>query len=297
MNTSKNALFPRSLRQSRARILIYHLYTAVLCAVLPRAHEKITIFKGIHMLLKNPINKIIFFLLMLVSASASATSGHKLLHMDVDLSNQTSLQKGARTFVNYCMGCHSAAYMRYNRMGKDLGISDDVLKKNLMFGTSKVGDTMKSAMRKEDAIKFFGVAPPDLSVIARARGADWLYSYFKSFYIDESRPFGVNNLTFKDVGMPDVLGQLQGMQRLNEPEHTDGAHHSPGYEDLELITPGTQSEEEYDQTVRDLVNFLVYLGEPIKLKRAKIGVWVILYLLVFLAVAYMLKKEYWRDVH
>ena len=345
MNTSKNALFPRSLRQSRAHKNVWNVFGQLCCsksknqgwflsnphslikvtpatrhipvarpsgqpvavqncsrqfclrAVLPRTHEKITIFKGIHMLLKNPINKIIFFLLMMVSIGAHATGGHKLMHMEIDLSNKTSLQKGARTFVNYCLSCHSAAYMRYNRMGKDLGITDAVLKTNFIFGDKKVGDTMTVAMNKKDAEKFFGVTPPDLSVIARSRGADWLYTYFKTFYIDESRPFGVNNLAFKDVGMPHVLWSLQGMQRLNKHEATDGVHHSPGYEDLQLVTPGSQSEEEYDQTVRDLVNFLVYLGEPIKMKRTRIGVWVMLYLLVFLAVAYMLKKEYWRDVH
>ncbi len=239
----------------------------------------------------------VFVLLMMISANALANSGAKLLHMDVDLSNRTSLQRGAKTFVNYCLSCHSAAYMRYNRIGKDLGISDGVLKSNFMFGTDKVGDTMKIAMRQSDADSFFGVVPPDLSVIARSRGADWLYSYFKTFYVDDSRPLGVNNLTFKDVGMPHVLWELQGMQRLNAPEHNAGGHHFATYEDLELINHGSQTEEEYDQTVRDLVNFLVYLGEPIKLKRAKIGVWVILYLFVFMIIAYMLKKEYWRDVH
>jgi ubiquinol-cytochrome c reductase cytochrome c1 subunit len=156
---------------------------------------------------------------------------------------------------------------------------------------------MKIAMREPDADSFFGVVPPDLSVIARSRGADWLYSYFKTFYVDESRPFGVNNLTFKDVGMPHVLWQLQGMQRLTEMEQHDGAHHVSTYEDLELISHGSQTEDEYDQTVRDLVNFLVYLGEPIKLKRSKIGVWVLLYLFVFMIITYLLKKEYWRDVH
>ena len=235
---------------------------------------------------------------MLVSVNVSATGGSKLLHMKVDLSNQTSLQRGARTFVNYCLSCHSAAYMRYNRMGKDLGISDDVLKANFMFGTEKVGDTMTVSMRNANAIKFFGgVAPPDLSVTARSRGSDWLYTYFKTFYLDESRPYNVNNLAFKDVGMPHVLWRLQGIQHLIHTGHNEGVHHSPGYEDLELIVPGTQTEEEYDQTVRDLVNFMVYLGEPIKLKRTRIGVWVMLYLFVFLIVAYLLKKEYWRDVH
>ncbi|MBL1142914.1 MAG: cytochrome c1 [Proteobacteria bacterium] len=242
-------------------------------------------------------NKIVFILLMMISAGASAAGGAKLMHMEVDLSDQASLQRGAKTFVNYCLSCHSAAYMRYNRMGEDLGISDDVLKANFMFGTDKVGDTMEIAMSPEDADSFFGVTPPDLSVIARSRGADWLYSYFKTFYVDESRPFGVNNLTFKDVGMPHVLWQLQGMQRLTKREHHDGAHHAPGYEDLESISYGSQNEDEYDRTVRDLVNFMVYLGEPIKLKRVSIGIWVMLYLFVLTIVTYLLKKEYWRDVH
>ncbi len=243
------------------------------------------------------LHNLVFILSMMVSVSVSAAGGAKLMHMEVDLSNQTSLQRGAKTFVNYCLSCHSAAFMRYNRMGKDLGISEDVLKKNFMFGTDKVGDTMKIAMRESDADRFFGVTPPDLSVIARSRGADWLYSYFKTFYVDESRPFGVNNLTFKDVGMPHVFWQLQGVQRLTETDSHDGAHHIPTYEDLELISHGTQTEDEYDQTVRDLVNFLVYLGEPIKLKRTKIGVWVMLYLFVFMIITYLLKKEYWRDIH
>jgi len=297
MSTSKNALFSRLQRQSRARILMYCTYTAVLRAVLSCTHKKITIFNGTHMRNQNWINKITFLLLIMVSVSVSAAGGSKLMHMDVDLSNQASLQRGARIFVNYCLSCHSAAYMRFNRMGEDLGISEKILKTNLMFGTDKVGETMTISMRKSDALEFFGVTPPDLSVIARARGADWLYSYFKTFYIDDSRPLGVNNLTFKDVGMPHVLWQLQGRQRLLHKETDDGTHHSPSYKDLEIISPGTQTEEEYDQTVQELVNFMVYLGEPIKLKRSKIGVWVMLYLFVFLIIAYMLKKEYWRDVH
>lgn len=244
------------------------------------------------------LHKILFILSMMVSVNVAATGGSKLMHMDVDLSNETSLQRGAKTFVNYCLSCHSAAYMRYNRMGEDLGISDDVLKSNFIFGTDKVGDTMKIAMRASDAENHFGVSPPDLSVIARSRNPDWLYSYFKTFYVDDSRPFGVNNLTFKDVGMPHVLWDLQGMQRLTQSDHDNGArHHAPTYDDLELITPGLQTEEEYDRTVRDLVNFLVYVGEPIKLKRAKIGVWVMLYLFILMIITCLLKQEYWRDIH
>jgi ubiquinol-cytochrome c reductase cytochrome c1 subunit len=243
------------------------------------------------------LKKTAFILLMVITISASAAGGGPLMHMEVDLSDQTSLQRGAKIFVNYCLSCHSAAYMRYNRMGKDLGISEDVLKSNFMFGTDKVGSTMNIAMKKEDAEKFFGVAPPDLSVIARSRGADWLYSYFKTFYVDESRPFGVNNLQFPDVGMPNVLWQLQGTRRLTHTDHDDNAHHAPTYDELETISSGTQTEEEFDRTVRDLVNYLVYLGEPIKLKRTKIGFWVLVYLFVFMIITYLLKKEYWRDVH
>ena len=241
--------------------------------------------------------KLMFIFLVVFSVNISAAVGAKLMHMEVDLSNQESLQRGARTFVNYCLSCHAAAYMRYNRMGQDLGISEDVLKANFMFGTDKVGETMTIAMTKSDSLSFFGVSPPDLSVIARARGADWLYSYFKTFYVDKSRPFGVNNLTFKDVGMPHVLWELQGAQQLSLIESEGGVNHSPTYDDLEIITPGIQSEEKYDQTIRDLVNFMVYLGEPIKLKRGKIGFWVLVYLFVFMIIAYMLKKEYWRDIH
>ncbi len=228
----------------------------------------------------------------------SATSESKLMHMDVDLSDQQSLQRGAKIFVNYCLSCHSAAYMRYNRMGEDLKISDDILKKNLMFGADKVGDVMNISMRHEDSINYFGVAPPDLSVIARSRGPDWLYTYFQTFYVDDSRPFGINNLVYKDVAMPHVLWELQGMQRLVHLEETGSVYYNPNYKNsLELVTTGKQTEKEYDRTVRDLVNYLVYIGEPIKLKRTKIGVWVMFYLFIFLVVAYMLKKDYWQDIH
>ncbi len=231
------------------------------------------------------------------SVNALAAGDAQLLRMDVDLSNESALQRGAKTFVNYCLSCHSAVFMRYNRMGEDLNIPDEILKSNFMFGTDKVGDTMNIAMSKKDALNYFGVVPPDLSVVARARGADWLYTYFKTFYIDESRPFGVNNLAFRDVGMPHVLWKLQGMQRLTRHDNEDGEAAAPAYQDLEPVTPGSQTEQEYDQTIRDLVNFMVYMGEPIRLKRARIGVWVMLYLFVFLAVAYLLKREYWRDIH
>ncbi len=237
----------------------------------------------------------LFFVLL--APVAHAAGGAKLMHIDVDLSDETSLQRGARIVANYCMGCHSAEYMRYNRMGKDLGISDAVLEQNFIFDDAKVGETMTIAMDKGDALRYWGVVPPDLSVIARSRGADYLYTYFKTFYVDDSRPFGVNNLVVKNVSMPHVLWDLQGMQALDVSHDGEGTHHTPTYEDLKLITPGTQSPEKYDQTIKDLVNYLVYMSEPIQLERKKIGVWVMLYFILFAVVAYMLKKEYWRDVH
>ena len=240
---------------------------------------------------------ILSIVLFSVSATTYSAGGTKLLSMDVDLSDQASLQRGARIFVNYCMGCHSAEFMRYNRFGKDLGIAESVLAENFVFGDAKVGDTMTVAMRDEDALNFWGVVPPDLSVIARSRGADYLYTYFKTFYLDDSRPFGVNNLVLTNASMPHVLWDLQGMQVLDQPHSDDGEHHAPTIDDLKLVTPGSQSPEQYDQTVKDLVNFLVYMGEPIALERKKIGFWVILYLILFAAVAYLLKKEFWRDVH
>jgi ubiquinol-cytochrome c reductase cytochrome c1 subunit len=220
-------------------------------------------------------------------------AGPHLEKANIDLHDQASLQRGAKLFVNYCLSCHSAAYQRYNRMGKDIGLSDDQVKENLMLASEKVGDTMTIAMPKGDAKKWFGNPPPDLSVIARARGVDYLYTYFKTFYIDESRPFGVNNAVFPEVGMPHVLWELEGMKKAIK--HTEGEHTTiVGYE---MVTPGKMSEEEYDQAARDLTTFLAYTGEPVKLKRQQLGVYVMIFLFFFFIVAYLLKKEYWKDIH
>lgn len=242
---------------------------------------------------------IILIICFLAFTVAGAAEEGVLMHARVDLSNKASLQRGARIFVNYCQGCHSAAFMRYSRMANDLGITEEVLKKNLMFGTDKPGDTMTTSLTKEEGVQFFNVAPPDLSVIARARGADWLYSYFMTFYRDDSRPTGVNNLTFKDVAMPHVLWNLQGWQRpvLKDGVDPEGKIEAEDIDHLELETPGKLNEQEYADTVNDLVNFLVYMGEPAKLKRYTVGGWVMVYLIVLLFVVYLLKKEYWRDVH
>ena len=234
-------------------------------------------------------------LVLLYAGPGQAAGGGALLHFTPDLSHEVSLQRGARIFVNYCMSCHSAAFMRYNRVAVDLGIPESVLKANLMFATDKPGETMTTAMSPQDGEKWFGVPPPDLSVVARARGADWLYSYFMTFYRDPSRPTGVNNLQFKDVAMPHVLWEQQGWQRLRPEEAAGATGHA--VDRLEVETAGLLTQDEYKAYVGDLVNFLVYVGEPIKMKRYSIGVWVIVYLLILLAFVMLLKKEYWKDVH
>jgi ubiquinol-cytochrome c reductase cytochrome c1 subunit len=234
-------------------------------------------------------------LLVLVPAlSLAAAGGVHLDQANIDPDNQQSLQRGARLFVNYCLSCHAAGLMRYERMGHDLGISEPQVAENLMFTGGKVGDLMTVATDPEDAVEWFGTVPPDLSVIARSRGADWLYTYLRSFYLDDSRVTGVNNLVFPDVGMPDVLWELQGWQK---PVITTVKDTDRKVIELELEQPGLMSPKEFDRAVRDLVNFMDYMAEPGKHDRQALGVKVILFLLVFLVVAYLMKKEFWKDVH
>jgi ubiquinol-cytochrome c reductase cytochrome c1 subunit len=226
-----------------------------------------------------------FFALFSIQALA-ASGGVHLDHVEVDITDKASLQRGAQTFVNYCLSCHEASFMRYNRMARDLGLTEDQVKENLMFASDKIGETMTVAMRPEDAQKWFGVTPPDLSVIARARGTDWLYTYLRTFYLDESRPMGTNNVAFKDVGMPHVLWEQQGY--LAKDEATG---------ELVQAREGQLSQHEYNEMTHDLVNFLAYISEPSKLERMALAKWVLLYLIIFFLVAYPLKKAFWRDVH
>jgi ubiquinol-cytochrome c reductase cytochrome c1 subunit len=210
------------------------------------------------------------------------------VHLDkapIDASNYESLQRGARTFVNYCLNCHSANYMRYNRL-LEIGLTEKQIKENLLFAGEKVGDTMKVAMNKKDAAKWLGAAPPDLSVEVRARGADWVYTYMRGFYRDASRPTGWNNTVFDKVGMPHVLYELQGEQELNHETH-----------ELKLVKPGRLSVEEYDALVGDLTNFMAYMAEPAKQQRNHLGWLVLLFLSVLLVLTYKLKKAYWKDIH
>jgi ubiquinol-cytochrome c reductase cytochrome c1 subunit len=207
---------------------------------------------------------------------------------NIDPTNKQSLQRGARIFVNYCLSCHSAALMRYERIGNDLGVDEKLVSENLMFTGGKVGELMTVATAADDAKEWFGTVPPDLTVIARARGVDWLYTYMRSFYQDDSRHIGTNNLVF-----PDVQG-IQEAVLTTEKDH-DGVEHKAVK--LELVEPGLQTPKEFDRTVRDLVNFLDYMGEPAKYERRQLGTKVILFLLVFLVLAILLKKEYWKDIH
>jgi len=238
-----------------------------------------------------------FLLAFFPALTLAATGGVHLEQANIDPDNQQSLQRGARLFVNYCLSCHAAGLMRYERMGQDLGISELQVAENLMFTGGKVGDLMTVATNPEDAIEWFGTVPPDLSVTARSRGVDWLYTYLRSFYVDKSRPTGVNNLVFPDVGMPDVLWELQGWQKpvLTTVKASDGTEHK--VIELELEEPGLMSPKEFDRAVRDLVNFMDYMAEPGKHDRKVLGVKVIMFLLVFLVVAYLMKKEFWKDVH
>lgn len=237
---------------------------------------------------------IAFVMAALPALVLAAGAGVHLDKAPIDLRDQASLQRGAQMFVNYCLSCHSAQYMRFNRLGADLGISEEQLKANMMFGTDKVGDTMTIAMSAKDSKGWFGNPPPDLSVIARARGADWLYTYMRTFYLDEKKPMGVNNLVFPDVGMPHVLWELQGLQKPVYRTGEDGHSTISGFE---MVKPGTLTPAEYDAAVGDLVNFLVYMGEPVQLKRQELGVKVLIFLAFFFVLAYLLKKEYWKDVH
>lgn len=215
-----------------------------------------------------------------------------------------ALQRGARTFVNYCLNCHAAAYMRYNRMN-DIGLTDDQIKRNLLFAADKVGDLMTVAMSPHDAKEWFGVVPPDLSVIARSRagaggsGADYLYTYLRSFYRDDARPTGWNNTVFPNVGMPNVLWQLQGEQRpvmQQEADPNEPGHTIQVFKGFELAKPGTMGKTDFDSAVADLVAFLQWMGEPAQFLRVRLGVWVLLFLAVFALLAWRMNASFWKDV-
>ncbi len=229
--------------------------------------------------LKNSLISLVFLPLVAFANEAAIN-----VTAPIDATDYASLQRGARTFVNSCLNCHSANYMRYNRL-KDIGLTEAQIKDNLLFAGDKVGDTMKTSMNPKDAKKWFGVAPPDLSVEVRARGADWVYAYMRGFYRDETTPTGWNNTVYDKVAMPHVLYELQGEQILNHETHQ-----------LELVKSGKLSPSEYNAFVGDLTNYMAFMAEPAKQQRKNIGLWALLFLGLLLVLAIKLKKEYWKDI-
>lgn len=240
-------------------------------------------------------------LLLAPALVLAADTDIKLDHAPIDPHDTVSLQRGARVFVNYCLNCHSANYMRYNRL-QDIGLTEQQIRDNLIFTESKVGDLMKIAMDAKDAKEWFGAPPPDLTVIARSRsshagpGSDWLYTYLRTFYKDPSRPTGWNNVVYPNVGMPHVLWQLQGEQVLREAK-VQGPGYMKTVQQLALDKQGTLKPGEYDQLVADLVNYMAYMSEPTRDDRVTFGLYALIVISILIALAYALKKEYWKDVH
>jgi ubiquinol-cytochrome c reductase cytochrome c1 subunit len=232
-------------------------------------------------------------LLLAFSLGAAAEENIELQQANFDPEDRISIVHGAKSFVKYCLGCHSIKHIRYQRIALDFGIDENKMLADIAPQGATIYDQMHTAMNAHDSAKWFGIQPPDLSLIARSRSADWLYSYLKSFYSDPSKPLGTNNLIFKDVGMPNVFWQLQGEQKAT---YTDVDGHQ-AIDELVLDTPGTMSEQEFDALINDMVNFLVYVGEPIKMERERFGKYVLFFLFMFLVIAYLLKKEYWKDIH
>ena len=237
-------------------------------------------------------------LLCILGTSAfAASSSPDMPKAEIDPDNVNSLQRGARNFMNYCSGCHSAQYVRYKTIGKDLELSDDLLIDNLMFNAEKSFETIEASMPEDDAARWFGSAPPDLSLMARSKGADYIYNFLRGFYVvDDGGPTGVDNIMLPGTSMPHVLWKLQGWQTAHFAEHEKDGVTTTEFESFETLSPGSMDAEDYDDFVRDTVNFLAYIAEPIRSERRKLGVWVIMYLLFFLIIARMLKKQIWKDV-
>jgi len=234
---------------------------------------------------------------LLPSLTMAAGPSVPLMDANIDLKDNASLQRGAKLFMNYCLGCHQMQYQRYERTFRDIGIPTEIGQEQLIFDGSKVGSHIKNAIGKDDAAKWFGAAPPDLTLVARVRGTDWIYTYLKSFYKDESRPFGVNNVVFPSVGMPHVLQELQGLPTPITEEVEEHGHTVTKVVGTETDGSGEMSDDEYDRAARDLTNFLAYVGEPSRLESEALGLKVIGFLVILFILAFMLKKEYWRDVH
>lgn len=230
---------------------------------------------------------------LVVIAPVYAATEIELEPANNDPGNIQSLQRGARNYMNYCAGCHSAKYVRFNTLARDLELSDDQLFENLMFNAEKTFETIQANMPQEDAARWFGQAPPDMSLMARARGTDYVFNFLKGFYLDPDSPTGVDNRVLAGTSMPHVLWELQGFQNAEFSTDENGVAH---FETFETVTTGSMSADEYDEFVRDTVNFLEYVSEPVRSTRRVLGVWVLMFLTVFWIIALMLKKQIWKDV-
>jgi len=249
--------------------------------------------------IKHTLKAVALLFISSVALMAHAEEEAKPMHANNDVANKASLQRGARNFVNYCSGCHSLKYVRYNRLSVDLDLTDAQVQDNLDFTKVKLTEMMTINMDPADGKSWFGKPPPDLSLIARSRGADYLYTFLHSFYLDPSRPTGMNNVVLPAAAMPNVLWELQGLQKAVYVGHTaDNGSVEKVFTGLEADTSskGKLSPEEYDQFVRDLVNFLDYVGEPGQVERRGLGIRVMGFMLVLFLLAYALKKEYWKDI-
>jgi ubiquinol-cytochrome c reductase cytochrome c1 subunit len=233
-----------------------------------------------------------FLFALLILNAGPAGASESLEDADVDVFDQLSVLRGANYFANYCLGCHGLKQIRYSRIAKDLKINEAEARQSIMFGDAKIHDYMDTAMPAESAQSVFGVTPPDLSLVTRSRGADWVYTYLKSFYVDPKRPFGVNNRLLENVAMPNVLWELQGDQRAII-ETENGNSEVVG---VALIREGKMNERQFDRTVRDIVNFMAYVSEPSRLEREPLGKYVIAFMFLLTYVLYQLKKEYWKDI-
>lgn len=238
---------------------------------------------------------LLFAVALTTTPVAMASEGAQLPASNANLGDIGSLQHGAKIYFNYCSGCHSLNLMRYSRIAEDLNLSKDQVMQNLNFTEANFGERIPSNLDAKDAQTWFGKAPPDLSLMARAKGVDYIYNYLKSFYLDPSRPMGWNNTVFPNASMPNPLWELQGVQTATFKPGEDGA--DPHFEKFEMHQAGTLSAEEFNEVARDVSNFLQYAAEPAAMQRKAIGIWVLLFLTLFTLLAYFLKQEYWKDVH